>query len=148
MGERGTLELDIEARLAPTSFCICSDKPRVGKLGRFGVVGLEKVSSLDTRRAGSRNAGEGDSVGLGASDNDRGFGVFTPVLRDVVEIGVRSPCSSLCARVDFSMVEETSCSARVAVDIVPSCADGCVLGSSNQWKGNVRFVPFYMTVNS
>lgn len=107
LGERGALELESKAGVAPRSCCICSDKPRFGNIGLFGVVGLEKVSSLETRRAGSRNAGEGDRVGLGASDSDRGF-----------EVGVRSPSSSVCANVEFAMVEATCCSAMGAVDVI------------------------------
>jgi hypothetical protein len=81
------------------------------------VVGLEKVSSLDTCRAGSRKAGDGDRVGLGASDSERGFGEFTPVLRDEEEVGVRSPSSSRCGKLGMPMVEVTSSAMVAAADI-------------------------------
>jgi hypothetical protein len=95
-----------------------SDSPRLGNMGRFGVLGFEKESSLDTRRAGSRNAGDGDSVGFGASLKERGFGDFRPWLNDDKEVGVRSPSSSLCVKADFAMFEATCCSAMVVVDMV------------------------------
>jgi hypothetical protein len=50
---------------------ICSDKPRLWKLGRLGVTGLAMArSSFDTFVA-SRIAGDGERHGLGASERDR-----------------------------------------------------------------------------
>jgi hypothetical protein len=59
------------------------------------------LSSLDIRRKGSRKAGEGERMGLGASERDRGLGeTLAAVLEDR---GVRSPslCSICCVRLDF-----------------------------------------------
>ena len=58
-------------------------------------------SSLETRRIGSRKAGEGERTGLGASESDRGLGEPWAVVLD--DLGVRSPslCSSCCVRFDF-----------------------------------------------
>ena len=53
-------------------------------------------SSFDTRREGSRKAGEGDRTGFGASESERGLGEH---LNGVFEdLGVRSPSSrrSIC----------------------------------------------------
>ena len=82
------------------------------------MLGLEKESSLDIRREGSRNAGDGDSVGFGASLKERGFGDFRPWLNDDKEVGVRSPSSSLCVKADFALVEAACCPAMVVVDMV------------------------------
>lgn len=69
---------------------ICSDRPRRGKAGRRGVVGLsfKALSSLDCRFSGSRNLGEGDSVGGPPSESERAF----EDERDVVLVS-RSPAS-------------------------------------------------------
>ncbi len=58
-------------------------------------------SSLETRRRGSRKAGEGERTGLGASERDRGLGEPLAVVLD--DLGVRSPslCSICCVRVDL-----------------------------------------------
>lgn len=83
----------------------------------MGVVGLENVSSLDTRLPGSRNAGDGDRVGFGASERERGLGEFIPVLRDEDEVGVRSPSSSHCVKLDLPTVDATWSAMVVAVDM-------------------------------
>jgi hypothetical protein len=54
------------------SLCgICRDSPRPWKLGRLGVTGLATARSSFDTFDGSRNAGEGESVGFGASERDR-----------------------------------------------------------------------------
>lgn len=82
------------------------------------MVGLEKVSSLDTRRSGSRKAGDGDNVGLGASDSERGFGEVIPLPKEEEElVGVRSPSSSRCVKLDLPTVDATCSAIVVAVDM-------------------------------
>jgi hypothetical protein len=97
LGERGAAAVNGPLELPKTSFCgICKDRPRRWIGGRFGVEGPETAeSSLLIRGAGSRKAGEGDKVGRGASERDRGFGgLFWEVRRDV---GVLSPSlKSIC----------------------------------------------------
>ena len=117
MGDKGSLELNSVAGLPSPSRWICSDRPRPVRDGLVGVVGLENVSSLDTRLPGSRNAGDGDRVGFGASERERGFGEFIPVLRDEDEVGVRSPSSSHCVKLDFPTVDATWSAMVVAVDM-------------------------------
>jgi hypothetical protein len=51
---------------------IWSESPRVRKSGRRGVLGTIAWSSFDMR-VGSRNFGDGSSLGL-LSDRDRAFG--------------------------------------------------------------------------
>ena len=54
------------------SLCgICRDNPRLWKLGLLGVTGLAMARSSFDTFDGSRNAGEGESVGFGASESDR-----------------------------------------------------------------------------
>jgi hypothetical protein len=103
------------------------------------VVGLEKVSSLDICRAGSRNAGDGDRVGLGASDSERGLGEFNPVLRDEEDVGVRSPSSSRCGKMDLLVVTS---SAIVAIDIAGCwkcafCAERTYQGGGGMTQGSI-----------
>lgn len=117
LGDKGTRVLDNVAGLPPPSFCIWRERPRLGNMGRLGVLGLEKESSFDTRRAGSRNAGDGDSVGFGASLKERGFGEFTPVLSDDEEVGVLSPSSNFWVKADFPEVEARCCSAMAVIDM-------------------------------
>ncbi len=54
---------------------ICKERPRRGKAGRRGVVGLSlnALSSCDFRFSGSRNFGDGDSVGGPPSERERTF---------------------------------------------------------------------------
>jgi len=66
---------------------ICNERPRKGKAGRRGVVGLslKELSSLDFRLSGSRNLGDGDKVGWPPSESERAFeGDRDVVLRSVV----------------------------------------------------------------
>lgn len=58
-------------------------------------------SSFEIRRSGSRNAGEGERTGLGASERDRGLG--EPLAEVLEDLGVRSPslCSICCVRLDL-----------------------------------------------
>lgn len=69
---------------------ICKERPRSGKAGRRGVVGLslKELSSLAFRFSGSRNFGDGERVGGPPSDSERAFEGD----RDVV---LRSPVPSL-----------------------------------------------------
>jgi len=54
---------------------ICKERPRSGKAGRRGVVGvsLSALSSCDFFFSGSRNLGDGDRVGGPLSERDRAF---------------------------------------------------------------------------
>lgn len=83
------------------------------------MVGLENVSSLDTWRADSRKAGDGDRVGFGASDSERGLGEFTPVrmVKDEDDVGVRSPSSSRCGALLGLPTGEATSSAILAVGV-------------------------------
>jgi hypothetical protein len=70
---------------------ICNERPRNGKAGRRGVVGLSLIalSSFDFLFSGSRNFGDGDSVGGPPSDRLRAFEGD----RDAVFLsGIPSPC--------------------------------------------------------
>lgn len=61
-----------DAPMLSRSLCgICRDKPRLWKLGRLGVTGLVTARSSFDTFIGSRNAGDGERVGLGASERDR-----------------------------------------------------------------------------
>lgn len=53
----------------------CKERPRTGKAGRRGVIGLSfiSLSSFDFLFSGSRNLGDGDKVGGPPSDSDRAF---------------------------------------------------------------------------
>lgn len=74
LGDRG-MRLLVVADNGCSFGGIVSDSPRICVDVLLGVVGLSNtVSSLDNRR-GSRNAGDGERTGLGASERDRGFGV-------------------------------------------------------------------------
>jgi hypothetical protein len=55
---------------------ICRERPRAGKRGRRGVVGVSLIalSSFVVFFAGSRNLGDGDSVGGPQSERLRAFG--------------------------------------------------------------------------
>jgi hypothetical protein len=54
---------------------ICRERPRSGKAGRRGVVGLSlnALSSCDFLFSGSRNFGDGDRVGGPPSERERAF---------------------------------------------------------------------------
>jgi hypothetical protein len=54
---------------------ICKERPRSGKAGRRGVVGLslKALSSLDFLFSGSRNFGDGDRAGGPPSERERAF---------------------------------------------------------------------------
>lgn len=74
---------------------ICKERPRIGMAGRRGVVGLSlsALSSWDFFFSGSRNFGDGDSVGGPPSERERAFegdreAVLLPVLP-----GLSSPAS-------------------------------------------------------
>ena len=87
LGESGTRVAKLLVGLLTSRGGIWRERPRTGKFGLLGVVGEIKALSSLTVRAGSRKAGEGERVGFGASDNDRGFegddfgrdGVMIPV---------------------------------------------------------------------
>ena len=64
--------------------------------------GCIALSSLETLR-GSLKAGDGDSAGFGASDNDRGFGVVVITFVELEDRGVLLPSS------------RSSCSAKAEV---------------------------------
>ncbi len=75
---------------------ICKERPRIGKAGRRGVVGLSlsALSSWDFFFSGSRNFGDGESVGGPPSERERAFegdreAVLLPVLP-----GLSSPAST------------------------------------------------------
>lgn len=66
---------------------ICSERPRNGKAGRRGVVGvsLKELSSFAFLFSGSRNLGDGESAGGPPSDSERAFeGDRDAVLRSAV----------------------------------------------------------------
>ena len=74
---------------------ICKERPRSGKAGRRGVVGvsLRALSSCAFFFSGSRNLGDGDRVGGPPSERDLAFeGDREAVLRPVVP-GPSSPAS-------------------------------------------------------
>jgi hypothetical protein len=74
---------------------ICKERPRIGKAGRRGVVGLSlsALSSWDFFFSGSRNFGDGDSVGGPPSERERAFeGDLEAVLLPVVP-ALSSPAS-------------------------------------------------------
>lgn len=81
---------------APSLDGMCRDNPRAWNDDLRGVLGpAMAVSSFDTRRNGSRKAGEGESIGFGASESDLGLG--EPCSEVLRERGVRSPsCCSIC----------------------------------------------------
>jgi len=74
-GDNGTLETSAPEGLSePTFVDMLRLSPRRGMGGLPGVEGPAMAeSSLETRRYGSRKAGEGESTGLGASERDRGL---------------------------------------------------------------------------
>ena len=116
-GDRGTRFRRFVVRFAVLELVvsrggICRLRPRGGRLGRFGVIGKGAtcVSSLDVF-AGSRNAGDGESVGFSSrEDHDLVFGgisanivSLSPALfgcsfsdRESSELGVESPGPCVC----------------------------------------------------
>lgn len=72
-GDRGTRVAKLLVGLLTSRGGILRERPRTGKLGLLGVLGEMKAVSSLMVRAGSRNAGEGERVGFGASDNDLCF---------------------------------------------------------------------------
>jgi len=72
-GDRGTRVAKLLVGLLTSRGGICRERPRTGKFGLLGVIGAQKAVSSLTVRTGSLNAGEGERVGFGASDNERGF---------------------------------------------------------------------------
>lgn len=113
---------------------MCSDNPRAWNDERRGVLGLRMaVSSFDTRRKGSRKAGEGDSIGLGASESDLGLG--EPLSEVLRERGVRSPsCCSICW-VKFDLLEVgvlSGCKAMMEADMLRRLEE-CSLCSGVVW---------------
>jgi hypothetical protein len=106
------------------SLCgICRDKPRLWKLGRLGVTGLATARSSFDTFMGSRNAGEGESVGLGASERDRVLDgereiPSTPLCRArAAGVGVWSRLFCSSARVNDEAALEGG-AGRSVVDIV------------------------------
>jgi hypothetical protein len=95
-----------EPRLSRSLCGICRDKPRPWKLDRLGVTGLATARSSFDTFIDSRIAGDGESVGLGASERDRVLDgdwdmLSVPLCRVRVEgVGVWSRlfCSSACVK--------------------------------------------------
>lgn len=75
---------------------ICRDRPRPVSEGRWdgAVVDPKDKSSLEEDLTGSRNLGDGESIG-GVSDNDRTFGV--PILVLMSDTGWTSSAPSTIA---------------------------------------------------
>jgi hypothetical protein len=103
---------------------ICRESPRLWKLGRLGVTGLATARSSFDTFVGSRNAGDGESVGVGASERDRVLdgereAPSAPWYRMRVDgVGVRSRL--LCASAWVKVEAALGGGARTPiVDIVP-----------------------------
>lgn len=73
LGDKGTREAKLLVGLLTSRGGIWRERPRPGKFGLLGVLGEAKPVSSLALGTFSLNAGDGERVGLGASDNDRGF---------------------------------------------------------------------------